>query len=89
MWFVAIGVAMLVMNIAGLGPVGEWKWGWGERGLLILLPFALAVVWWLWADMSGLTKRRAMDRIDAKRDARRQKALDALGLGHKGKGRRR
>ncbi|MFT3856330.1 MAG: TIGR04438 family Trp-rich protein [Aquabacterium sp.] len=89
MWFVAIGVAMLVMNLAGIGPIGQWKWGWSGEALWILLPFGLAVVWWAWADWSGLTRRKAMERIDAKRDARRQKALDALGMGPKGKGRRR
>lgn len=80
MWFVAIGVAMLVMNLAGIGPVGEWVWGWGEMGLFILVPFGLAVVWWAWADMSGLTQRKAMEKVDAKREARRQKSLDALGM---------
>lgn len=88
MWFVAIGVAMLLMNLLGIGPVGEWTWGWGERGLLILVPFGLAIAWWFFADVSGLTQRKAMARVDAKREARRQKALDALGFG-KGKGGRR
>lgn len=88
MWFVAIGVAMLVMNLAGIGPIGEWKWGWGEKGLLVLVPFGLAMVWWLWSDWSGLTKRKAMKKIDDKRDARRQKSLDALGLQSPKKGKR-
>ena len=34
MWFVAIGVAMLVMNLAGIGPVGEWAWA--GFGLLLV-----------------------------------------------------
>jgi small Trp-rich protein len=37
-------------------------------------------VWWGWADWSGLTQKKAMERVDAKRDERRQKSLDALGL---------
>jgi len=85
MWFVAIGVAMLVMNIAGIGPVGQWTWGWGERGWFVLLPFGLAVVWWTWSDMSGRTQRKAMKKVDDKRDARRQKSMDALGLRKPGK----
>lgn len=89
MWFVAIGVAMLIMNLLGIGPVGEWKWGWGEQGLWILLPFGLALVWWLWADFSGLTQRKAMERVEAKKEARRQQALDALGMGKGKEGRRR
>lgn len=78
MWFVAIGVAMLAMNLAGIGPVGEWTWG--EDWWAMLLPFGLAAAWWTWADVSGYTQRKAMDRVDAKREARRQKALDALGM---------
>lgn len=86
MWFVAIGVAMLVMNLAGIGPIGNWTWG--EYWWAMLLPFGLALVWWLWADWSGWTQRRVMDAIDAKRDARRQKSLDALGLQNPKKRRR-
>lgn len=81
MWFVVIGVAMLVMNLAGIGPVGTWTWR--EDWWLLLMPFGLAILWWLWADSSGWTQRKAMEKVDAKRDARRDKALDALGMGPK------
>ncbi len=80
MWFVAIGVAMLVMNLAGIGPVGEWAWAGFGKAWLILVPFGLALAWWGWSDASGHTQRKAMEKVDAKREARRQKALDALGL---------
>lgn len=88
MWFVAIGVLLLILNLAGIGPVGEWKWGWGESALWILLPFGLALAWWGWSDWSGLTQRKAMKKVDDKREARRQKSLDALGLQKPKKGRR-
>ncbi|WP_290870274.1 TIGR04438 family Trp-rich protein [Aquabacterium sp.] len=78
MWFVAVGVLMLVMNIAGIGPVGEWTWA--DKWWLMLAPFGLAMAWWGWADLSGWTQRKAMAKMDAKREARRQKSLDALGL---------
>jgi small Trp-rich protein len=81
MWFVVIGVAMLVMNLAGIGPVGAWTWR--EDWWLLLMPFGLAILWWLWADSSGWTQRKAMEKVDAKRDARRDKQLDALGMGPK------
>lgn len=86
MWFVAIGVAMLAMFLGGIGPVGAWVWA--DRWWLLLLPFGLAIAWWGWSDMSGLTQRRAMDRVDAKKAARRQKNLDALGLKDPAKRRR-
>lgn len=78
MWFVAIGVLLLVLNMAGIGPVGAWTWK--DDWWIMLAPFGLAIVWWGWADWSGLTQRKAMAKDDAKREARRQKALDALGL---------
>lgn len=81
MWFVVIGVAMLVMNLAGIGPIGAWTWK--EYWWAMLLPFGLAILWWLWADSSGWTQRKAMEKVDAKRDARRDKQLDALGMGNK------
>jgi small Trp-rich protein len=88
MWFVAIGVLIQVLHLAEIGPVGAWTWR--DDWWLMLLPFVLAILWWAWADWSGLTQRKAMDRVDAKREARRQKALDALGLGRKdGKGAKR
>lgn len=78
MWFVAIGVLMLILNLAGIGPVGAWTWK--EDWWIMLSPFVVAVLWWAWADWSGFTQRKAMQKVDDKREARRQKALDALGL---------
>lgn len=83
MWLVIVGVLMLIMNFAGIGPIGAWTWG--DRWWAMLSPFLLAVLWWSWSDWSGLTRRREMDKIDAKREARRQKSLDALGLQDKNK----
>ena len=73
MYFVVLGVLLLGLKLAALGPVGEWAW-W-----LVLLPFGLAVAWWGWADASGYTKRRAMDAMEAKREERRRKHMEALG----------
>jgi small Trp-rich protein len=79
MWFVGLGVLLLVMNLANIGPVGAWTWD--DDWWLMLAPFGLAVVWWAWADATGWNKRRAMEKIDARREERRRKNLDALGLG--------
>lgn len=79
MWFVVLGVLLLVMKMADFGPVGGWSW-WG-----ILTPFGLAVVWWAWADATGFTKRRQMEKMDAKREERRKSQLAALGIERKRK----
>jgi small Trp-rich protein len=79
MVFVVIGVLLLVMKVAELGPVAGMSW-W-----LVLAPFGAAVVWWWWADATGWTKRREMDKMDAKRKQRRIDNLDNLGMDAKGR----
>lgn len=72
MYFLGLGLLLLAMKYLELGLVAQWSW-W-----LVLLPFVLAVVWWTWADNSGYTKRKAMEREDRRRDERRQRTKQAL-----------
>ena len=51
----------------------------------MLAPFALAVAWWSWADSSGYTKRKAMEREDARRQARIDRNKEAIGTNFKRK----
>lgn len=74
MYFVALGVILLVMKLAELGPVGQWGW------IAVLWPFAAAMLWWAYADKVGLTQKRAMDRMEERKDERRRKHLVALGI---------
>ena len=80
MFFVVVGVILILLNLLGIGPVGEWTWTLGGDLWKFALPFVFAVAWWAWADSSGLTKRREMERMDEKKEARREKNMDALGL---------
>ena len=80
MFFVVVGVILILLNLLGIGPVGEWTWTLGGDLWKFALPFVFAVAWWTWADSSGLTKRREMERMDEKKEARREKNMDALGL---------
>lgn len=75
MWFVAIGVLTLALKLLGVAPVADWSW------LLVLAPFGAAVLWWAWADSSGLTQRKAMQRMEDRKAARREKNIVALGQG--------
>lgn len=72
MYFVGLGLVLLAMKYFELGVVAQWSW-W-----LVLAPFALAVAWWTWADNSGYTKRKAMEREDQRRQARRERTKQAL-----------
>ncbi|WP_022979290.1 TIGR04438 family Trp-rich protein [Ideonella sp. B508-1] len=77
MAFVVLGVLLLVMKLAEWGPVAGWGWVW------VLLPFGLALAWWGYADSTGLTRRRAMEKDAARKEERRRRNIDAMGLGTK------
>jgi len=74
MWFVVLGVVLIALKLAEFGFVAAWSW-WA-----VLAPFAVAAVWWAYADSSGLTKKREMDKLDEKKLERRRKNLEALGI---------
>jgi small Trp-rich protein len=38
------------------------------------------VAWWAWADSTGYTKRKAMERENRRRDARIDASREALGM---------
>ncbi len=79
MYFLILGLALLVMKYMEFGPVAAWSWWW------VLSPFALAVVWWSWADSSGYTKRKSMERENRKRQARIDKNKEAIGTNYRKK----
>ena len=45
----------------------------------MLAPFGLAVVWWYWADASGYTKRKAMERENLRKQERIDRNKEAIG----------
>ena len=71
---VIVGVLLLVCKMAEFGPVANWSW-W-----IVLAPFAVAVLWWEFADSSGWTQRRVMDKMEQRKTDRRERAMEALGL---------
>lgn len=73
MYFLGLGLILLAMKYLEIGPVAAWSW------LVVLAPFGLAVVWWAWADASGYTKRKAMEREDARRKDRIERNREAMG----------
>jgi small Trp-rich protein len=80
MYLLGLGLVLLAMKYLEIGPVATWSW-W-----LVLAPFGLAVLWWAWADWSGYTKKKAMERDDARRQTRIDKTRKALGMLSKKKG---
>jgi len=80
-YFLFAGIVLLGMKYMEFGPVANWSW------LAVLSPFALAAAWWAWADATGYTKKKAMQKMDKRKQDRLDKQREALGLN--GKSRRK
>ena len=74
MWFVVLGILLIALKLADIGIVAAWSW-W-----VVLSPFAGAFAWWMYADASGLTKRREMDKLEDRKAERRRKNMEAMGI---------
>ena len=73
MWFLALGLVGMVLKYLDIGPVGQLAW-W-----MVLIPFALAALWWAYADWSGYTKRRVIERENKRKQARIDRNQSRLG----------
>ena len=80
MLFVLLGLVLIGLNLAEIGPFGQWNWEFFGDLWKFCVPFVLAVVWWIYSDVSGLNKRREMQRMEDKKKARREQNLVALGI---------
>ncbi len=74
MAFLLLGLVLVGLKLWGLVPVANWSW-W-----LIGAPFLAAVLWWRFADTSGLTQKREMRKMAKRQQARRDKSMAAMGL---------
>lgn len=74
LYFLLIGIAALLMKFLQFGPVFGWSW-W-----LVLSPFAMAVIWWAWADRSGYTKRVEMEKMERRKSDRIERQRQAMSL---------
>ncbi|AGX86465.1 TIGR04438 family Trp-rich protein [Candidatus Symbiobacter mobilis] len=72
MYLLGLGLALLALKVLEVDPVAQWSW-WQ-----VLLPFVLAAAWWSWADASGYTKRKAMERESKRSSERRARIQDNL-----------
>jgi small Trp-rich protein len=73
MYAVGLGVILILMKYMSIDPVTNWAW-W-----IILSPFGVAFVWWMWADASGWTRKKAMQREVDRKQARIDKNREATG----------
>ena len=74
MYFLGLGIVLLALKYLEIGPVALWDWWW------VLSPFALAVAWWAWADWSGYTKKKSVQKEYQRKQARIDKSRASLGI---------
>ena len=74
MLFLLLGLLGIALKYFAVGMVAGWSW-W-----IVLSPFAMAIAWWAWADSSGYTKRRVMEREDKRRQARIDRQKTNMGM---------
>jgi small Trp-rich protein len=74
MLFLLLGLLGIALKYFEVGMVAGWSW-W-----IVLSPFALAVAWWAWADSSGYTKRKVVEREDKRKQARIDRQKSNMGM---------
>lgn len=74
MWFVGLGVLLVVLKLAGVALLSQLSWYW------VCAPFGVAVVWWAAADSMGLTQRRAMADEAERAQRLRERRYESLGM---------
>lgn len=74
MYLLAVGIALLLMRYLEIGFMAGVSWWW------VAVPFSLTVAWWTWADTTGYTKRKEVEKMDRKKKERIDKQRAALGI---------
>jgi small Trp-rich protein len=71
--FVLLALLFIVLKALDVGFVANLTWWW------VCAPLACAVVWWAFADKYGYTQKKAMQRMDERKEERRQRQMAAMG----------
>ena len=74
MLFLLLGLLGIALKYFEVGMVAGWSW-W-----IVLSPFALAIAWWAWADSSGYTKRKVVEREERRKQARIDRQKSNMGM---------
>ena len=74
MWFLMLGVLGVLLKYFEVGPVAQWSWWY------VLIPFALALAWWSFADWSGYTKRKVVERENERKQERIDRQRSQMGM---------
>lgn len=74
MYLLGVSLLLLLLKYMEIGPVANWSW-W-----VIVGSFGATAAWWWWADSTGYTKRKAVERMEQRKQDRINKHKEALGM---------
>jgi small Trp-rich protein len=74
---VRFGDRVVAAQACEIGPVAGWSW-WPILGV-----YGAAAAWWAWADASGYTKRKAMEKMDQRKKERIERQKQAMAPGQR------
>ena len=74
MYTLILGILLAALKYLEIGPVAQWSGWW------VLSPFAVTLMWWAWADMTGYTKRKAMEKMAERKKERIERQKETLGM---------
>ena len=72
MYLLGLAILLSLLKLAEIGSVATWNWWY------ILGVYASAAVWWAWADASGYTKRKAMQKMEQRKQDRINRQKEAM-----------
>ena len=72
MWFIWVGVAMIILKVLEISVFSELSWWW------VALPFGVGLLWFeLVEKRLGMDKKKAFDEIDKAKKERIKKRLES------------
>lgn len=80
MWLLSCAVLLGLLkvlahlDVADVANISALSWWW------VIGAFAASAAWFAYADSSGLTSRKAMERMDARKQTRIEQQREALGM---------
>ena len=77
MYTLVLGILLILLKYLEVSPVVNWTWWW------VLSPLAVTAASWAWADASGYSKRKAMEKMDQRKQDRINRAKESMGRGER------
>ena len=77
MYTLVLGILLILLKYLEVSPVVNWTWWW------VLSPLAVTAAWWAWADASGYSKRKAIEKMDQRKQDRINRAKESMGRGER------